>query len=1630
MAIALISSDTPFTESKPSTYPIATFPSRPLELLEPLDLSNLSSLSNFSSLSNLSTSSAMTDAKSALESTIRDLRETLLADLHDAVESRYRMSVDARRADLPPRRARDRERLEARIDERVRARPEAKKDEESRDEAFDRMRREIEKEAAYTFLNRLVVLRLMEEADLSTPAVLDGGWDSPGYREFREWAPALCDDATEGYRTLLELVFDELARDLPGLFGESGAAELVPVPPDTLRETVEVLNDEALDPVWSDDTTLGWVYQYWNDPEREALDDKINNRNKIEPHEIASKTQLFTERYMVEWLLQNSLGSKWLAICQKNGWTPECGVEANRQNAKDAKKKTTETRSTRRKGHGEGNEGDGGDAPKDGGEPSDRPASVEIGEERANRQDAKDAKKKTTETRRTQREKHGEDTNVSSSGSSVDSSSVSSVSSVVQLWKDGLPGSGEDDDREAEVIRDEAIERIRANGGPQSVLQRLAVRRAEWRQKRESGEVDAEQPMPIAGDETRRSRRGSGAEAEDAATTGSASDTAENWKYWVPREMPDNAPEQAPDSIRDLELLDPACGSGHFLVIAFDLLVDFYREEARHRGESWSDREIVESILENNLHGLEIDPRCTQIAAAALYLKAQTTCEDAEPSQINLVAPQLDVANLPDDDPALVEFREAVEAETDLSGELVDAILDALAEAHHLGSLLKVGEAVEEAIRADFGWGDDSPLAQARQLDADVERAKSVILDELEEFLSHHTGAEDLGLRLRGEQLANGVRFLQLNREDRYDVVAANPPYQGASKMEDTSYLDAHYEEGKRDLYSAFLMRGPQLARPGGASTMVTMRNWMFIKSFVDLRDHLTEAHGLELLADLDTNAFEEIGGEVVGAVMTLLRADATCDDQLALRPAPLDGAENQTLPAKRATLLDQVRRYTFDVEQLKGIEGRPLIYWWNSNLLEKYINSSKIGEVSPAKKGLCTGNNRRFQRKPWELNAKSILFSNGRPPKLTSQNPWAPTIEGAKGQQWLEPLRRVVLWGCCGLELNQFQDVSSGIRIQNSGYYFEKGVSFAMIGSRFSGRAHRHTSIFGDAGSSIFPNNINNITCLFNSSLSKYILKSLNPSVNFQVGDVNRLPLFEIDSADEIFARIEEAFAEHEAHREASVEFREPGESCWEWAQDWAQRAVDRDDGEPLPDWDPEYDDPDPASFVSFAVGVAMGRFGADGEGVLSWEGGQPVPAGPHVVEEDDKMTRGQDAEKSGGREARSSAESPDSASQPLDLSTSSDHPTFHTLPGDPVVAEPVDQTTLPSGILYVSEPEGDDSLDHPACERLHDAWAEHGDDVGRKKDDLNSYLREKYFKDWVKGEYDKRPIYLPLTSPDKSFVAHVSIHRWDADTLRTLLADHLKPERKRLEGRLEDMRATRASSDGGSSIEDRIVEHEDWLDELDRFIELIEQCAEKGAPKYEEDEPDRERDARYDPVLDDGVMINSAALWPLLEPVWKKPRDWWNRLATEYGYRNKHFDWSRLAARYWPTRVYDKCADDPSLGVAHDCFWFYHPEKAYEWELRLKFDMDDPNFVLEESFPELVLDESTDAPTCPDSLLADGEPPADAAEARARFLAHCPDAVAEIREDERSRREREADKNNHRPDWVVDVPEPEKHV
>jgi hypothetical protein len=1264
------------------------------------------------------------EAKKLLAETIRGtsqdphkgIRARLLRAIHDEAERRYRLAVPIAQAGLDEAHRKRRERIEAYIGERARALKPRNKTELKA--AEERLLAQCEKEAAATLLNRLVLLRHLEALGLSKPQVVTGGWNSKGYREYREFAPTLCTngttDATEGYATLLQLVFDERAIDLPGLFGDVGLTRLFPVPAAALRDVVECLDHKDLASAWTDDTTLGWVYQYWNDPDREALDAKINGGGKIEPHEIASKTQMFTERYMVEWLLQNSLGLTWLAMCKKHGWKPAA----------------------------------------------------------------------------------------------------------------------------------------------EPVLARLEERRTAFRKQREAGEVPLDALMPIEGE------------------------LEEHWKYYVPQPLPQDAVEQAPESVAAIKLLDPACGSGHFLVIAFDLLAALYREEAAHRGTSLSDKEIAESILENNLHGIDIDPRATQIAAAGLYLKAKALSKAARPKKLNLVAPVLQLGNLPAEDAAVVALKADLKNDVGIPEELTTRLLASLAGVDYLGSLLKVDAAVEAAIQSvelDFarkhGQGDLFGGYETEQVKLTVGEAKATILDKLEQFLAKHSKAGDLGLRLDGEQLAAGVRFVRMAREGTYDVVVGNPPYQGLTKTASFGYVTSTYPRGKADLYAAFLERGLQLVREGGISGLLTMRGWMFLGQFAELRKELLRSSGLCSLGDVDRGAFEDVPDEVLATVMSVFRKSEETRAAVALQPTPPEdrARDGGRTSRKRAALLAQVGRYEFDPRGFEVIEGEPIVYWWSEEFLKKYAAAPKLGDAHTVRYGLSTQNNARWLRTPWEVHRADTMLKTFADARGWDGGPWVTYIKGSEGRAWCDEVSDVVLWRHKGLELATYPGNRFG---RGTTWYFTRGVAFANIGSSFSARAHSRPSIFGHVAGSVFSEDTAGMVCLLNSRKARDIMESLNPGIHFLTTDVERLPLLSIDGSASIFEKVETAFLEREARRECSIEFLRPGPSAWTYAQAWAQLAVDRPEGTPLPPYEPTYEEPAPTDFVSFALGVALGRFGAKGEGIL----------------------------------------------------------------------EAAPSTALPAGLLFLAA-EGADSLAHPACKPLLQAWEGHGGVVG-KGDELSAYLRKSFFE-FHKKLYENRPIYFPLSSAKKSFVAYVSIHRWADDTLNVLLADHLLPHKRRLEGEVEDLRTARASGSNKTKAERRFADVQKLLEELTDFITKVTDIAEKGAPPPDDKTEKRHAEAKFTLDLDDGVMVNSAALWTLLEPQWKDPKKWWKELCNAQG--RKDYDWAHLAARYFPERVKKKCHEDPSLAVAHKCFWELHPAKAYAWELRLQDEIR-PDFTIDE--------------------------------------------------------------------------------
>ena len=175
-------------------------------------------------------------------------------------------------------------------------------------------------ERSYTYLNRTFFLMRLEVLGIQKYQVFKGLKASDGWKEFNEFCPSLCREVDEGYLFLTRQVSDYYARELPGLFLDDSADRAFGIPRQLIFTLYETWNEASLANAFLDDTTAGWIYQYWNDPDREAINERVKDKGKVAGKEIASATQLFTERYMVEWLLQNSLGNLWLAICKKNGW--------------------------------------------------------------------------------------------------------------------------------------------------------------------------------------------------------------------------------------------------------------------------------------------------------------------------------------------------------------------------------------------------------------------------------------------------------------------------------------------------------------------------------------------------------------------------------------------------------------------------------------------------------------------------------------------------------------------------------------------------------------------------------------------------------------------------------------------------------------------------------------------------------------------------------------------------------------------------------------------------------------------------------------------------------------------------------------------------------------------------------------------------------------------------------------------------------------------------------------------------------------------------------------------------------------------------------------------------------------
>ncbi|MFD5277057.1 BREX-1 system adenine-specific DNA-methyltransferase PglX [Pseudarthrobacter sp. NPDC058362] len=515
----------------------------------------------------------------------------------------------------------------------------------------------------------------------------------------------------------------------------------------------------------------------------------------------------------------------------------------------------------------------------------------------------------------------------------------------------------------------------------------------------------------------------------------------------------------------DLTVIDPACGSGHMLTYAFDLLYAIYEEEG------YAPSEIPSLILNHNLHGTEIDPRAGALAAFALTMKARAKDrrffkKDVEP-KICVIAPILF-------EPDELDF-------------LVTRSGDRLA---------------EETFWNQFR--DADTLGSLIQPELDAMKHAAVVLSTLEGGLFHGQTLD------RARQAVRQAEALSR----RYSVVTANPPYMGSKNMDArlVQFAKSEFPESKADLFAMFIDRCLALTEHHGTTAMITMQSWMFISSYEGLRHRIVRTSPPASMVHLGERAFDSISGAVVSTTAFVLAPGRNTD-----REAPfIRVVTGQNEAAKQSGLKEAVRnadcewRFTASSEDFAQVPGSPIAYWLSDAMRAAFAQGRPLAETAEPRKGLGPGDSPRFLRYWWEISGARVERSVA--DESESAIPgvrWFPFNKGGEYRKWWGNQEHVVDWKDHGAAVKQVL----GARPQNTRFYFRPTVSWSKISSGEPAfRYYPKGWMFSDAGLGLYGEdtraNHHGLLAFLNSSVALNLLGAISPTLNFEAGSMALLPV------------------------------------------------------------------------------------------------------------------------------------------------------------------------------------------------------------------------------------------------------------------------------------------------------------------------------------------------------------------------------------------------------------------------------------------------------------------------------------------------------------------------------------------
>ncbi|MCD2452774.1 BREX-1 system adenine-specific DNA-methyltransferase PglX [Methylicorpusculum oleiharenae] len=541
-------------------------------------------------------------------------------------------------------------------------------------------------------------------------------------------------------------------------------------------------------------------------------------------------------------------------------------------------------------------------------------------------------------------------------------------------------------------------------------------------------------------------------------------------------------PEQAEtDFLRiskpeEIKVCDPACGSGHMLTYAFDLLYAIYEEEG------YEPAEIPEKILTHNLFGIEIDERAGELAAFALTMKARAKQRRFFNKGIK---PNICVLeNVRFDETELSEYMTFVGRE--LFTAPLQMALSQFEEADNFGSL----------IRPDV---------------TDV--------DKILKTLASKNVSGHLFLSLTHHKVLQALRQADY-LSPKYHVVVANPPYAGVKGLNNrlAVWLSEQFPSACSDLMTAFMERCRLLVIQHGTWSMINLPSWMFLGSYRKLRTHLLNSQKIISLIHLGRGTF---GADFGAVAFSVSNSQPFSETRMIARKLFEKFSIVRTNEELEKLFLDKnYGRFNIKQGSLMAIPDEPIAYWLSENAIRSFSDGTPLLEIAPAKQGIKTGNNDRFLRFWQEVDVSRAALDEQKIEALTGQKKWFPCTKGGSFRRWYGNFEYLLNWENDGYEIRNYKDENGKLRSrpQNTQYFFFGGITWSSltIGSFSARRLPKNFAFESKGSASPIQDNDTALSILgfMNSVVVDRLISALSPTVDYSEGAIGKLPIIEVNKS------------------------------------------------------------------------------------------------------------------------------------------------------------------------------------------------------------------------------------------------------------------------------------------------------------------------------------------------------------------------------------------------------------------------------------------------------------------------------------------------------------------------------------